>query len=159
MIVIGADTHKSTHTLAAVDAATGRLVATRTVGADRDGMFAAWRWAHQLDGERVWALEDCRHVSGRLERCLVGQGERVVRLPPNLMGQSRRGERRPGKSDEIDATAVARAALREGVDSLPAAVLDERALEIRLLVDHRSDLVAERTRHQNRLRWHLVEVD
>ena len=47
MIVIGADTHKSTHTLAAVDAATGRVVATRTVSADREGMLAAWRWAHR----------------------------------------------------------------------------------------------------------------
>jgi transposase len=159
MIVIGADTHKSSHTLAAVDAATGRLLATKTIRADADGMLAAWRWAHELDRERVWALEDCRHVSGRLERCLVGQGERVVRVPPKLMGQARRAERRPGKSDEIDALAVARAALREGIDSLPAAVLDERSLEIRLLADHRADLVAERTRHQNRLRWHLVELD
>jgi transposase len=159
MIVIGADTHKRTYTLAAVDAGTGRVLAVRTVRADGDGMLEAWRWAHRLDRARAWAIEDCRQVSGRLERCLVGQGERVVRVPPNLMGQSRRGERRPGKSDEIDATAVARAALREGVDSLPAAVLDERALEIRLLVDHRTDLVAERTRHQNRLRWHLVELD
>jgi transposase len=159
MIVIGADTHKSTHTLAAVDAATGRVVASKTVRADADGMLAAWRWAHRLDGERVWAIEDCRHVSGRLERCLVGQGERVVRVPPKLMGQSRRGERRPGKSDEIDAAAVARAALKEGVDSLPTAFLDEAAFEIRLLNDHRADLVAERTRHQNRLRWHLVELD
>jgi transposase len=83
----------------------------------------------------------------------------VVRVAPRLMGQSRRGERRPGKSDEIDAVAVARAALREGVDSLAGAFLDERALEIRLLGDHRADLVAERTRHQNRLRWHLVELD
>jgi transposase len=159
MIVIGADTHKSTHTLAAVDAATGRVVASRTIGADRDGMLAAWRWAHRLDGERVWALEDCRHVSGRLERCLVGQGERVVRVAPKLMGQARRGERRPGKSDEIDAIAVARAALQENIDTLPIAFLDEPAFEIRLLCDHRADLVAERTRHQNRLRWHLVELD
>jgi transposase len=159
MIVIGADTHKSSHTLAAVDAATGRVVATKTVGARRDGMLAAWRWAHELGAERVWALEDCRHVSGRLERCLVGEGERVVRVPPKLMGQTRRGERRPGKSDEIDAVAVARAALREGVESLPNAFLDERAMEIRLLSDHRNDLVADRTRHQNRLRWHLVELD
>jgi len=159
MIVIGADTHKSSHTLVAVDAATGRLVATKTVSARREGMLDAWRWAHGLEDERVWAIEDCRHVSGRLERCLVAQGERVVRVPPKLMGQSRRGERRPGKSDEIDAAAVARAALKEGVDSLPAASLDERALEIRLLHDHRADLVAERTRHQNRLRWHLVELD
>src|SRR3954469_1576365 len=159
MIVIGADTHKSTHTVAAVDAATGRVVATKTIGADRDGMLAAWRWAPRLDGERVWAIEDCRHVSGRLERCLIGQGERVVRVAPKLMGQTRRRERRPGKSDEIDAIAVARAALQEGVDALPIAFLDEPAFEIRLLCDHRADLVAERTRHQNRLRWHLVELD
>jgi transposase len=159
MIVIGADTHKRTHTLAAVDAGTGRVLAVRTVRADGEGMLDAWRWAHRLDDARVWAIEDCRQVSGRLERCLVAQGERVVRVPPKLMGQSRRGERRPGKSDEIDATAVARAALREGVDSLPTAALDERALQIRLLVDHRTDLVDERTRHQNRLRWHMVELD
>ena len=159
MIVIGADTHKSTHTLAAVDAATGQLLGQRTVRADRDGMLAAWRWAHELGPERVWAIEDCRHVSGRLERCLTGQGERVVRVAPKLMGQARRGERARGKSDEIDATAVARVALREGVDALPCAWLDERAMEIRLLSDHRADLVAERTRLQNRLRWHLVELD
>jgi transposase len=134
-------------------------VATKTVRADGEGMLAAWRWAHALDGERVWALEDCRHVSGRLERLPVGQGERVVRVPPKLMGQSRRGERRPGKSDEIDAVAVARAALKEGIDALPSAFLDEAAFEIRLLNDHRADLVAERTRHQNRLRRHLVELD
>lgn len=160
MIVIGADTHKSTHTFAAVEVATGRVVATRTARSDPEGMLAAWRWAHELPagGERVWALEDCRHVSGRLERSLVGQGERVVRVAPKLMGQTRRAERTPGKSDEIDAVAIARAAVREGVESLPVAFLDEQAFEIRLLHDHRQDLVAERTRHQNRLRWHLVEL-
>lgn len=160
MIVIGADTHKSTHTLAAVQAETGRIMATKTVSADVDGMLLAWRWSHTLGGgERVWALEDCRHVSGRLERCLVGQGERVVRVAPKLMGQTRRSERRPGKSDEIDAVAVARAAIKEGIETLPVAFLDEQSFEIRLLHDHRQDLVAERTRHQNRLRWHLVELD
>jgi transposase len=161
MIVIGADTHKSTHTLAAVDAGTGRIVATKTIAAHADGMLAGWRWAHALQDhvERAWALEDCRHVSGRLERALVGQGERVVRVAPKMMGQTRRGERTPGKSDEIDAVAIARAAVREGVENLPAAYLDEAAFEIRLLHDHRQDLVAERTRHENRLRWHLVEID
>jgi transposase len=159
MMVIGVDVHKRTHTFAAVDEVTGRIVATRTVRSDVEGMLRAWRWAHALGGERVWALEDCRQVSGRLERCLVGQGERVVRVAPKLMGQTRRCQRRPGKSDEIDAVAVARAAIREGVDTLPVAFLDQPAFEIRLLVDHRQDLVAERTRHQNRLRWHLVELD
>jgi transposase len=161
MIVIGADTHKASHTFAAVQEGTGRIVATRTVRADRDGLLEAWQWAHALAeaSERVWALEDCRHVSGRLERMLVGQGERVVRVAPKLTGELRRGERRPGKSDEIDAVAAARAAIREGVGNLPVAFLDEQALEIRLLKDHRAQLVAERTRHQNRLRWHLVDLD
>ena len=85
-------------------------------------------------------------------------GERVLRVPPKMMGVSRRGEREPGKSDQIDARAIARAVLREGIERFPTAFLDERALEIRLLCDHREDLVAERTRIINRLRWHLLDV-
>jgi hypothetical protein len=41
MIVIGADTHKSSHAFAAVNAATGRLVGSRTVAADEAGQLAA----------------------------------------------------------------------------------------------------------------------
>ncbi len=159
MIVIAADTHKSTHSFSAVDYATGRVAAERTLGADRAGMLQTLRWGKGLGDERVWALEDCRHVSGRLERLLVASGERVIRVPPKLMGQSRRAERTSGKSDVIDARAIARAVLKDGVDAFAAAFLDEQAMEIRLLSDHRADLVAERTRMQSRLRWHLVELD
>jgi transposase len=158
MIVIGADTHKHTHALAAVEAATGAVVGQRSIAADEPGHLAALRWARELGEDRLWALEDCRHVSRRLEQALVAAGERVIRVAPKLMGETRRGERQPGKSDQIDALAVARAVLREGVERFPVAFLDERALEIRLLADHRNDLVAERTRTQNRLRWHLVEL-
>ncbi|MFI4990920.1 MAG: transposase [Solirubrobacterales bacterium] len=70
----------------------------------------------ELSGEIVWAVEDCRHVSQRFERSLVAAGERVVRVAPKLMGASRRREREPGKSDQIDARAIARASLREGLD-------------------------------------------
>jgi transposase len=74
------------------------------------------------------------------------------------MGASRKGEREPGKSDEIDALAVARAVVKDGVERFPVAYLNEQAMEIRLLVEHRNDLVAERTRTVNRLRWHLLEL-
>lgn len=158
MIVIGADTHKHTHALAAVDDGTGRVRGTREIDADERGHIDALRWARDLDDERVWAIEDCRHVSRRLEESLVAAGERVVRVPPHRMGASRRGERQPGKSDAIDALAVARAVVKDGADAFAAAYLDEQAMEIRLLADHRSDLVAERTRMQNRLRWHLVTL-
>jgi hypothetical protein len=47
-----------------------------------------------------------------------------------MMGATRRGEREPGKSDQIDALAVARAVVKDGVDRFPAAYLDERAMVI-----------------------------
>jgi transposase len=158
MIVIGADTHKRTHALAAVDAGTGRQRGARQIRAEEQDHLTAVRWARGLDDERVWAIEDCRHVSRRFEQALIAAGERVVRVAPHRMGASRRGEREPGKSDQIDALAIARAVVKDGVESFPAAHLDERAMEIRLLSDHRKDLVAERTRVQNRLRWHLLEL-
>jgi hypothetical protein len=158
MIVIGADTHKRTHTCGAVDAATGRLAGELTAPARGPGFRELLAWGRGLDGGRIWAIEDCRHVSGSFERFLVASGERVVRVPPKLTGQSRRGERTAGKSDPIDALAIARAALREGPDTLPAAHLDEEALQVKLLLDHREDLVRSRAEDQCRLRWHLHDL-
>jgi transposase len=158
MIVIGTDTHKRTHALSAVDEGTGKVRGSRQIDADEPGHLAAVKWARGLDQERVWAIEDCRQVSRRLEQALLAAGERVVRVPPKRMGASRRGERTPGKSDEIDSLAIARAVVKDGVDSFAAAYLSEQAMEIRLLADHRDDLVVERTRVINRLRWHLLEL-
>jgi len=158
MIVIGADTHKGSHALAAVDDGTGKVRGSRQIKAEEAGHLAAVRWARELDEERVWAIEDCRSCSRRLEQALLAAGERVVRVPPNRMGASRKGEREPGKSDEIDALAVARAVVKDGVGRFPVAYLNEQAMEIRLLLEHRNDLVTERTRTVNRLRWHLLEL-
>jgi transposase len=158
MIVIGVDVHKAEHALAAVDDGTGKVRGQRQITADEDGHLDAVRWAQGLDAVRVWAIEDCRHVSQRLEQALLAAGERVVRVAPHRMGASRRGERRAGKSDQIDALAIARAVVSDGVDAFPVAALDPRALEIRLLSDQRQQLVGERTRQINRLRWHLVAL-
>ena len=68
MIVLGADTHKRSHTVAAVVAPIGELLGEQAVAVGRGGFGALLRWARALDGERVWAPEDCRHVSGSLER-------------------------------------------------------------------------------------------
>jgi len=157
VIVVGIDPHKKTHTAAAVSTKLGELRGEVTVQARAKGHAKLIQWARALDEERVFALEDCRHVSGALERFLINRGERVVRVPPKLMGEARKGARSFGKSDAIDALAVARAALRE--PELPEAHLEGPAREIQLLVDHREDLVAERTRIQNRLRWHLHDLD
>lgn len=154
MVTIGADSHKRSHTLVAVDPA-GRQLGERTAAATPAGHLELLRWAERWP-TRSWALEDCRNLSRRLEADLLRAGERVVRVPPKLMAGARRSSRQRGKSDPIDALAVARAALRE--PELPVAQLDGPERELRLLVDHRDDLVAERTRMQNRLRWHLHEL-
>jgi transposase len=158
MIVLGADTHKLSHTVAAVDAVTGRLEADRTVRAKRRSFDDLLQWARSLDEERVWAIEDCRHVSGALERFLLARGERVVRVAPKLMAGARKSGRERGKSDPIDAVAIARAAIREGLDTLPAAQLAGPELDVRLLVDHRERLVGQRTALINDLRWGLHDV-
>lgn len=158
MIVVGVDPHKRSHTAAAVRAITGELVGAKTVAARDNGHGELVRWARSLGEVVVFAVEDCRHVSGGLERFLLARAERVVRVSPKLMAGARQSERERGKSDAIDAQAVARAALRHGPESLPCAHLEGPTLEIKLLLDHREDLVAERTRTQNRLRWHLHDL-
>jgi len=133
-------------------------VAQRTVAARREGFGQLLDWGRKLDGERVWVIEDVRHLSGGLERFLIDRGETVVRLPPRLMADARQVVRERGKSDPIDALAIARAALREGVETLPTARLAGVELEIRLLALHRERLVDARTRLINELRWQLHDL-
>jgi len=158
MIVLGADMHKGSHSLAAVAAGSGELLGDKVVKVGQPGFAAALAWARELEAERVWALEDCRHVSGSFERFLLVNGERVVRVATRLMAGERRSSRERGKSDLIDAIAVARAALREGVERLPVAQLAGVELDIRLLVDHRERLVRMRTALNNDLLWHLHDL-
>src|SRR4051812_28307382 len=74
------------------------------------------------------------------------------------MAASRRNVRDRGKSDSIDAIAVARAALREGLDALPAAQREGVELDLRLLVDHRERLIRQRVALNNTLQWHLHDL-
>ena len=153
MIVIGVDVHKQSLTAVAVDEV-GRAVAELTVGSPAELVA----WSGSLDAERLWAVEDCRQLTGALERRVLAAGESLVRVPPKLMAPERRAGRARGKSDPIDALAVARAALREPRLDRPRA--GEAALrELKLLVDHRDDLVDERRRVQQRLRWLLHDLD
>jgi transposase len=157
MIVIGIDPHMKTHTAVAIDVVTGASVGMLTVSTDAAGHDELLTWARGLDSERRFAIEDCRHVSGRLERHLLPRGESVVRVPPKMMAGARDSARTYGKSDPIDAACVARAALRE--PGLPEACLTGPEQDVRLLADHRDDLVDERKRAQERLRWNCHDLE
>jgi len=158
MIVIGADTHKRNHTLVALDGHTAAIRGQVEIPASDAGSMAALRFAVGLDEERVWAIEDCRHVSARLEGALIAAGERVIRVPAEVTGQTRKSARVVGKSDPIDARSVALAVVRDGIDSFPVAFTDPAAMQIRVLADYRDQIIRERVRWINRLRWHLVTI-
>jgi transposase len=154
MIVIGLDVHKHSVTAVAVDEA-GRPLAEKVVMVGSDELLG---WASPLDGERLWAVEDCRQLTRWLERQLLAVGEELVRVPPKLTVPERRAGRTRGKSDPIDALAIARAALRE--PDLGRPQLGEQVFrDLKPLVDHRDDLVDARRRTQQRLRWHLHALD
>ncbi|WP_435159736.1 IS110 family transposase, partial [Amycolatopsis sacchari] len=156
MVVVGIDPHKRTHTAVAVDEV-GRQLGQVTVAAEEAGVLRLRAWAAGF-GDRVrWAVENGRGVAGGLVRALLGAGQSVVWVPPKLMAQCRASARGHGKSDPIDALAVARAALRE--PDLPIAQLEGVARDLRLLTDRREDLVARRTQLIGQLRWHLHDLD
>ena len=73
MVVVGADVHKRTHTFVAVDEV-GRQVGQLT-GRSDDARVMPRRWrglVGEFGAELRWAVEDCRHLSARLERDLLG---------------------------------------------------------------------------------------
>jgi transposase len=156
-VVVGIDAHKRTHTAVAIDDAGRKLGEKTTTSTTSQANLELLRWAERFGAERRFAVEDCRHLSRRLEADLLAAGQVLVRVPPKLMAHARDAARSYGKSDPIDALAVARAALRE--PDLPLARLDGASRDLRLLVDHREDLVRQRVAQVNRLRWHLHELD
>jgi transposase len=157
MVVVGVDAHKRTHTMVAVDDA-GRALAERTLPATTAGNHDALRWARKRFGsELLWAVEDVRSLTARLEGDLLDAGQRVVRVPTHLMARTRKTSRSPGKSDPLDALAVARVALRE--PGLPVATHTPWSRELKLLIDRRDDLIQYRTAAVQRLLWRLHELD
>jgi transposase len=156
-VVIGVDVHKRTHTVVAVDHL-GRKLGQKTIATTSRGHASASRWARAKFGDDlVWGVEDCRGLTGRLERDLLDEGFRVVRVPPQLMSHVRASSREPGKSDPIDALAVARAVLRE--PDLPLAFHNPVSWELQQLVRRRDDLVGIRTATINRLVGRIHQLD
>ena len=158
MIVLGADTHKRSHTIAAVAAATGELRGEQTVAVGRRGFAGLLRWPRGLEGERVWALEDCRRVSDRWSGFSSSAASAAWCESRRTDSQGPQ-ERPPARQvDPIHALNVARAALQEGLESFPAAHLAGPELDLRLLVDHRERLVGHRVELNSTLLWHLQDL-
>jgi transposase len=155
-VLIGVDPHKASVAVAAVDEATGELLARASFPQDRAGLRALERWARRFP-ERRWAVENAGGLGRHLAVRLAESGESVVDVPPKLSARVRvlsSGNAR--KNDGLDALAIALVA--SGNKHL-AIVDPEAASEVlRLLSERREDLVAERTRALNRLHGLLRDL-
>ena len=105
----------------------------------------------------VWAIEDCRHVSGSFERFLIARGERVLRVTTKLMADARRRSRaREVRQHRRDR---GRTGGPSGGPGRPAGgATGGPELDLRLLVDHRERLVRQRVALNNTLQWHLHDL-
>jgi transposase len=91
----------------AIDEAGRQLGSKTTLATTTEAHLDLVRWADRFGPERTGAVEDCRHLSRRLEADLLGAGERIVRVPPKLMAHARDGARTYGKSDSPQSRGLA----------------------------------------------------
>ena len=76
MVILGIDAHKRTHTVVAVDELGRKLGETHDRRPRPRTISSCCAGPSSSATERRWAVEDCRHLSRRLERDLLGAGER-----------------------------------------------------------------------------------
>jgi hypothetical protein len=138
-VVIGVDTHKHTHTAAALNS-TGAVLEQLTVPADPRGYRRMMTFGRRHGDSRLWAIEGTGSFGAGLTTALLAHGERVVEVD-----RPKRPVRRAGaKSDGIDAVRAARQALAGDGVAEPRCRGEREA--IRVLLATRAQAVEFRTR-------------
>lgn len=152
-VTIGVDSHKSSLAAAALDEL-GRVVGAREFPNDARGHDALLRWSRAQDRDRVIGIEGAGSYGAGLARHLSDAHESVYEVPAFLTHRERRRNPSKGKSDPSDAVAIARIAARgEGLSSPQRTGI---FVDLKLLADHRDQLVRARTRLINRTHTDLV---
>ena len=128
-ISIGIDSHKSTLAAAAVDGL-GRVLGIEQFANDSEGHKALLEWRECLDGDLRIGVECSGSYGQPIAEVLMRAGEDVYEVPANLSHREARRQNR-GKSDPIDAVAIARVVARG--DSLPRPKIGQGFEDLRLL--------------------------
>lgn len=155
--VAGVDAHKDTHTVVFLNR-TGRVIRTLVITADQKGYTTALSAARSLGGEVVWGLESTGCYPNAFARRLINARHTVYEVPGSFTKRHRSRSSRTGKSDALDAQAIAEAVLRES-DRLPRYEITVEREALRLRYDQRDRLAAQRTECINRLRAAAVRLE
>src|SRR5919201_3667359 len=149
--LLGVDSHRDEHTLVAVAAPAGAVVARQAVRANSRGYRETLRFAQQYaPGSRAWAIEGTGSYGAGLARYLARQGETVLEI--SHTPRAERGLR--GNDDALDAIRAARAALAN--ETLALQPSGERREALRLLLLARRSAVDVRREALSQLRGVIV---
>src|SRR4051794_34014402 len=154
-VIIGVDPHKLSATIEVVDHHE-RVLASGRFGTDRSGYAAMGKHVAGWS-DRVWAVEGSNGAGRSLAQRLLADGEHVVDVPAKLAARARLLDTGHGrKTDAHDAHSVAVAAVR--AKQLRVLAHDPDLESLRMLVDHRDELVQRRVQTVNRLQRLLGEL-
>jgi transposase len=153
-VAIGIDTHKGSLAAAAVDPL-GRVLDVREFANDPKGHRSLVQWVKLQEHPRRIGIEGSLSYGAAAARTLLEGSEDVREVAPSLTHLERR-RRSKGKSDPIDAVAIARVVAAE--ETLPSARRTTLLSDLKLLVDYRDQLVRARTQVANRVHADLVVI-
>ncbi len=145
----GVDTHKDSHTIVFLNAA-GESVEQHVIATTPTGFLEAISAARTL-GDVVWGLEGTGSYGRSFAEALCANGYDVFEVPGSFTKRYRKFGSRPGKSDPLDAQAIAQVVMRES-GRLRAFEASDQEEAIRLHYDRRNRFVRQRTEAVNRLR-------
>lgn len=157
MLTIGVDAHKAVHQALALDD-TGSVLGSWRGATTPGHWLQLLDWVKALPGPRQWGIEGAWNYGRRLAQFLVAQRETVFEVNPRWTAERRRRARKSGKSDCLDAHAVAKLVREEG-SSLPRVAAEDETAVLDLLVTDREGVLAEATRLRNQLHQLLLQVD
>jgi transposase len=147
-VLAGIDTHKDTLAVAVIDDA-GRPVVITEPANTETGFTALEQLLVEHAVRRVGIEGSGNYGRGAAVHLVLTGPAEVVEVPPGLTSRERSGRPGGGKTDPVDAVAIARITARE--PGLPAVRLAVgQAADLRALADYRAQLVAERTALANR---------
>jgi transposase len=154
-VAIGVDSHKASLAAAAVDPL-GRVLDAREFPNNPKGHQALCEWVRGYGSDRRIGIECSLSYGAAAARYLLAHQEDVREVPSSLTARQRRLRRSQGKSDLVDAVAIARVVASE--DPLPSARREASLSDLRLLVDYRDQLVRSKTQMANRAHADLVNI-
>ncbi|MEU9547405.1 IS110 family transposase, partial [Streptomyces mirabilis] len=154
----GTDCGKSHHHCLVMNADGDTLLSRRVANDEPELLKLIADVLDIVGGDRAtWAMDMTGGEPALLIELLLNHGQELVYIPGIAVNRATDSYRGVGKTDARDARVIADQA-RMRRDLQPIRPGDEAAIELRLLTEHRSDLVADRTRTVNRLKSLLTSM-